>query len=42
MKKGGKRLLRVPPSLGYSPAEAGSDIPSGAILYFEVELVDIR
>jgi peptidylprolyl isomerase len=42
MKKGGKRLLRVPPSLGYSPAEAGSDIPSGTILYFEVELVDIR
>jgi peptidylprolyl isomerase len=42
MKKGGKRLLRVPPHLGYSPAEAGTDIPSGATLYFEVELVDIR
>jgi peptidylprolyl isomerase len=42
MKKGGKRLLRVPPSLGYSPAEARTDIPSGATLYFEVELVDIR
>lgn len=42
MKKGGKRLLRVPPSLGYSPVEAGNDIPSGAILLFELELIDIR
>jgi hypothetical protein len=31
MKKGGKRLP-VPPSLGYTPVEAGNDIPSGAIL----------
>jgi len=42
MKKGGKRLLRVPPALGYSPREAGSDIPPGATLLFEVELIDIR
>ena len=42
MKKGGKRLLRVPPSLGYNPAEAGADIPPGATLWFELELMDIR
>jgi len=42
MKKGGKRLLRVPPSLGYSPAEARNDIPAGATLIFELELVDFR
>jgi peptidylprolyl isomerase len=42
MKKGGKRLLRVPPSLGYSPAELGKDIPAGATLLFELELIDIR
>ncbi|MDP1832685.1 MAG: FKBP-type peptidyl-prolyl cis-trans isomerase [Geothrix sp.] len=42
MKKGGKRLLRVPPALGYSPAEAGGDIPKGATLLFELELMDIR
>lgn len=42
MKKGGKRLLRVPPALGYSAWEAGSDIPAGATLLFELELVEIR
>lgn len=42
MKKGGKRLLRVPPPLGYSPNEAGHDIPTGATLLFEVELIDLR
>ena len=42
MKKGGKRLLRVPPNLGYSPAEAGKDIPPGATLLFEIEVIDIR
>jgi peptidylprolyl isomerase len=42
MKKGGRRLLRVPPSLGYSPRELGQDIPAGATLLFELELLDIR
>jgi len=42
MKKGGKRLLRVPPGLGYSPAELGRDIPAGATLIFELELLEIR
>lgn len=42
MKKGGKRLLRVPPALGYSPQEAGNDIPPDATLIFELELIAIR
>ena len=42
MKKGGKRLLRVPPSLGYSPVEMGQDIPPGSTLLFELELLNIR
>jgi len=42
MKKGGRRLLRVPPSLGYSSAELGSTIPPGATLLFELELTEIR
>lgn len=42
MNKGGKRLLRVPPSLGYSPRELGNDIPAGSTLIFELELIDIR
>lgn len=42
MKKGGRRLLRVPPSLGYSRREAKEDIPPDATLLFEVDLIDIR
>ena len=42
MRVGGKRLLRVPPALGYSEQEAGSDIPKGATLVFEVELVGLQ
>lgn len=42
MRKGGKRLLRVPPSLGYNKQEAGEDIPLGANLIFELELIDIH
>jgi peptidylprolyl isomerase len=42
MKKGGRRWLRVPPALGYSPVERGQDIPTDAALIFELELVDIR
>ncbi len=42
MKQGGRRLLRVPPGLGYSPQEAGKDIPPDATLIFELELIDLR
>lgn len=42
MKKGGRRLLRVPAALGYSEKESGADIPPGATLLFEVQLIDLR
>ncbi len=42
MRRGGKRLVRVPPSLGYTPMERGQDIPEGATLIFELELVDLK
>ena len=42
MKVGGKRLLRVPPALGYTAREAGQDIPPDATLLFELELVELR
>lgn len=42
MKAGGKRLLVVPPALGYNAREAGKDIPPGSTLIFELELVALR
>ncbi len=42
MAEGGTRMLIVPPSLRYgSNPPFGSPIPVGAILVFEVELIDI-
>lgn len=38
---GEKRTLVVPPELGYGKEGAGDDIPGGATLNFEVELVEI-
>ena len=42
MKAGGTRVLIVPPALGYGAQGAGSDIPPGATLLFEVELLSIK
>ncbi len=41
MKVGGKRILIVPPELGYG-GEAYGPIPANSTLVFEVDLVDVR
>jgi len=42
MKVGGKRKLIIPSSLGYGDAGAGSLIPGGSTLYFDIELFKVE
>ncbi|XOB41081.1 MAG: FKBP-type peptidyl-prolyl cis-trans isomerase [Candidatus Nealsonbacteria bacterium] len=42
MKVGEKRKLTIPSELGYGEGGAGSVIPAGAALIFEIELLSIK
>lgn len=42
MPKGSKWKLYIPSDLGYGDRGAGQDIPGGAVLIFEVELLDVK
>merc|ERR1712086_1235654 len=39
--KGAKATLVIPPEMGYGDSGAGADIPGGATLHFDIEVVSI-
>lgn len=42
MKKGGKRIIVIPPKLGYGESGAAGSIPPNATLVFEVEVQRVK
>ena len=42
MQVGGKRILVIPPDMGYGSRGAGAAIPPDSTLMFEVELLDVQ